>query len=44
MGTSSSVDMECIQCLVGQVKDGNSWAIIDRSESCACPAFVDDDQ
>jgi hypothetical protein len=38
------VDMECVQCLVGWVKDGNSWAIIDRSESCACPIFVDDDE
>jgi hypothetical protein len=38
------VDMECVQCLVGRVKDGNSWAIIDCSESCARPIFVDDDE
>jgi len=38
------VDMECVQCLVGRVKDGNSWAIIDRSESCARPIFMDDDE
>jgi hypothetical protein len=25
------VDMNCVQCLVGRVKDGNEWAIIDRS-------------
>jgi hypothetical protein len=32
-GELEAVDMECVQCLVGRVKDGNSWAIIDRSES-----------
>jgi hypothetical protein len=34
------VDMECVQCLVGRVKDGNEWAIVDRSEGCARPVFA----
>jgi hypothetical protein len=34
------VDMECVQCLVGRVKDGKEWAIVDRSDGCARPEFV----
>jgi hypothetical protein len=37
------IDMSCVQCLVGRVKDGNEWAIIDRSDRCARPVFVEDD-
>lgn len=37
------VDMECVQCLVGRVKDGDEWAIIDRSEGGAHPVFVNED-
>lgn len=37
------VDMACVQCLVGRVKDGNEWAIVDRSEGCTRPEFVVDD-
>ena len=37
------VDIECVQCLVGQVKDGNEWAIIDRSKGIARPVFVNED-
>lgn len=37
------VDMECVQRLVGRVKDGNEWAIIDRSEGSARPSFVNED-
>jgi hypothetical protein len=37
------VDMECVQCLVGRVKDGNEWAIIDRSEGSVRPTFANGD-
>jgi len=42
-GQLEIVDMECVQCLVGRVKDGNEWAIIDRSEDCGRLVFVNDD-
>jgi hypothetical protein len=42
-GQLEVVDMNCVQCLVGQVKDGNEWAIVDHSESYAHPIFVDDE-
>lgn len=32
------VDMKCVRCLVGRVKDGNEWAIVDRSDA----VFADD--
>ena len=38
------VDIGCVQCLVGRVKDGNEWAIIDRSESSARPTFVTNEE
>jgi hypothetical protein len=31
MGRLDVVDVTCLQCLVGRVKDNNRWAIIDRS-------------
>ena len=34
------VDMECVKCLVGRVKDGKEWAIVDRSEGCAHSVFA----
>jgi hypothetical protein len=37
------IDMSCVQCLVGRVKDGSEWAIIDRSDGCARPVFVEAD-
>jgi len=37
------IDMACVQCLIGRVKDGNEWAIVDRSDGCACPVFVTED-
>jgi hypothetical protein len=37
-GQLDIVDIECVQCLVGRVKDGNSWAIIDRSDICTLPS------
>jgi len=36
------VDVSSIQCLVGRVKDGNQWAIVDRSGSLARAANADD--
>ena len=38
------VDIGCVQCLVGRVKDGNEWAIIDCSESSARPTFTAEDE
>src|SRR5882757_3298495 len=37
------IDMSCVQCLVGQVKDGSEWAIINCSDGCARPVFVEAD-
>ena len=37
------IDISCVQCLVGRVKDGSEWAIIDRSDGCARPVFVVED-
>jgi hypothetical protein len=37
------IDMACVQCLIGRVKDGNEWAIVDRSDGCAHPVFVTED-
>ena len=34
--------MNCIQCLVGQVRDGNEWTILDPSDASACPVFITD--
>ena len=34
------VDITCVQCLVGRVKDGNEWAIVDRSDSSTRPVLV----
>ena len=34
------VDITCIQCLVRRMKDGNEWAIVDRSDSAVRPMFV----
>jgi len=31
VGVLDVVDITCLQCLVGRVKDGARWAIIDRS-------------
>lgn len=36
------IDMNCVQCLIGRVKDENEWAIVDRSQAEARPVFVDD--
>jgi len=39
-GPLEVVDIECVKCLVGRVKDGNEWAIVDRSGGCAHPVFA----
>ena len=43
-GALHFVDATSIQCLVGRVKDGSKWAIIDRSGSLAWAVYVDDDE
>ena len=42
-GRLEVVDIVCVQCLVGRVKDGNEWAIVDRSNDSARPVFVTED-
>ena len=42
-GALHFVDANNIQCLVGRVKDGNRWEIIDRSGSLAHTVYIDDD-
>jgi hypothetical protein len=42
-GAMEVVDMNCVQCLVGRLKDGNGWAIVDRNAGCTRPVFVDED-
>ena len=42
-GPMEVVDMNCVQCLVGRIRDGNGWAIVDRSAGCARPVFVYED-
>ncbi len=37
------VDATNVRCLVGRVKDGRRWAIMDRSGSLARGVYVDDD-
>ena len=39
--TTIFVDLQVIGSVVGRVKRGNEWAIIDRSEDLARTAFVD---
>ena len=37
------LDIKNVQCLVGRVKDGNQWAIIDRSGTLAHTLYENDD-
>jgi len=39
-GRLEAVDITCVQCAVGRVKDRGRWAIIDRSGSLARALFV----
>lgn len=41
-GPLELVDMNCVQCVVGRMKDGNEWAILDRNRNNAVPEFVVD--
>lgn len=43
-GALHVIDVTSIQCLVGRVKDGKGWAIIDRSGSLARALYLDDDE
>jgi hypothetical protein len=40
-GQLEVVDVNCIQCVVGRIKDGDHWAIIDRSGEYVYPFFTD---
>jgi hypothetical protein len=37
------VHANTIIAVIGRVKIGNAWAIVDRSRHSACTQFVDDD-
>jgi hypothetical protein len=39
----SALDIEGVQCLVGHVRDGNSWAIVDWSGSLAHATYKNND-
>ncbi|EPS93333.1 hypothetical protein FOMPIDRAFT_1136369, partial [Fomitopsis schrenkii] len=39
-GAIDVVDLTCVQCVIGRVKDGNSWAVIDRSGSLSRAIFA----
>jgi hypothetical protein len=43
-GALHFVDATSIQCLVGRIKDGSKWAIVDRSGSLARAVYVDEDE
>ena len=40
-GQLEVVDVNCIQCCVGRIRDGDRWAIIDRSGEYAHAIFAD---
>ena len=37
------VNIKNVQCLVGRVKDGNRWAIVDQSGTLAHALYKNDD-
>lgn len=39
-GSIDVLDLTCVQCVVGRVKDGHGWAIIDRSGSLSRTIFA----
>jgi len=41
-GAFHFLDVTGIQCLVGQVKNGYQWAVVDRSGSLAWAVYLDD--
>lgn len=42
-GALHFLDIKNVQCLVGRVKDGNRWAIVDRSGTLARALYENDD-
>ena len=42
-GPIEVVDINCVQCLVGHIKNGNGWVVVDQSDGCVHPVFVDED-
>jgi hypothetical protein len=42
-GALHFLDIKNVQCLVGRVKDGNGWALVDRSGTLARAVFADED-
>jgi hypothetical protein len=36
LGPLEVVDLDCVQCIVGTVRAGQRWAIIDRSGTVLC--------
>ncbi|KAI0062793.1 hypothetical protein BV25DRAFT_1803535 [Artomyces pyxidatus] len=40
--TEQFVDADCIQCLVGRVRDGTRWAVIDRSGALSRAVYIPD--
>ena len=39
-GPLEVVNIKCVKCFVGQVNDGNGWAIVDHSGGCVCLVFA----
>jgi hypothetical protein len=39
--TSITIDIRMIECVVGCVRRGNGWGIVDRSGDFACTVFMD---
>jgi hypothetical protein len=42
-GPLEVIDLNCVQCLVGRIKDDNGWAIVDRSGNSVRSVFVAED-
>ena len=43
-GALHVLDVTGIQSLIGRVKDGDQWAIVDQSGSLAQAVYLDDDK
>ena len=43
MGCTEVVDINCVQCLVGRVRVGRDWAIIDRTSHVQQSGHVQDE-
>lgn len=43
-GRLDVVDVSCVQCLVGRIRNGARWAVIDRSGNLARAVYVDDSE